>query len=425
MHNSKIISGVLAASFVMMGCRADSTDSKPGPAAPPGPSTPLIVATAIQPVTRSSQAFPTLPKKTKRPKTREAPNPKKMAEYRKHLAEGRRLAAKSSFPEAIKEFELALESVPGDAPAMLDMGWAAFKAGELDKAKKKTEDALSRTTSPKLKGMAHYNLGRIAEEKKEYKQAVDHYQVSLELRPNEIVEKRLAELAKKANITVALKTAVEPLPCQTPAASIADVCACMIKPQPDDMAPRTCEQLTDVKVGRDDLAFVDVAVSMFETYTYALARVEQGFLPIAKVGWEYNPGAFGIFEEFDIASISEKTAGKTKVVWIEGTRNRHDSDMGIDEYEEESSKLVTVCVPPAGDVKTWKCPISLTTEMSYTRDRMGIEGFTPDDETRKLMTKGLPIKSSWSVEIKLLDGKADVVVGTGKPPADIVRSYPL
>jgi hypothetical protein len=102
--------------------------------------------------------------------------------------------------------------------------------------------------------------------------------------------------------------------------------------------------------------------------------------------------------------------------------------MGIDEYEEESSKLVTVCVPPAGEVKTWKCPISMPVEMTYVRDRMGIEGFTPDEETRKLMTKGLPVKSSWSLDIKLSDGKADVTVRAGKPPAEVqskVKSYSL
>lgn len=417
----------LALGIFAVGCQGEPAGNKQG-AMPTPPSTqagqPLVMVSAAAP---SSSSAATAPKK-KRPKTREAPNPTKMTEYRKHLTEGRLLASKSTFPEAIKEFEKALEAVPGDAPALLDLGWAHFKAGELDKAKKRTEEALGRTTNPKLKGSAHYNLGRIAEEKKNYKEAVEHYQVSLELRPNEIVVKRLADLAKKENITVAVKTAAEPLPCQTPVASIADVCSCMIKPQPEDTAPRTCEALKDVKTGRDDLAFVDVAVSMFETYTYAVAKGDQGFMPVAKVGWEYNPGAFGIFEEFEISSVTEKMAGKTKIIWIEGTRNRHDSDMGIDEYEEESSKLVTLCVPPAGDVKTWKCPLSMPVEMTYVRDRMGIEGFTPDEETRKLMTKGLPIKSSWSLEIKLSDGKADVATSSGKPPADIqakVKSYSL
>jgi len=368
------------------------------------------------------------PGKKKRTKTREAPNPTKMSEYRKHLTEGRRLSSKSTFPEAMKEFEKALEAVPGDAPALLDLGWAAFKAGELDKAKKTTEEALTRTTSPQLKGMAHYNLGRVAEEKKDFKGAVDHYQVSIELRPNEIVEKRLADVAKTGNITIAAKPAVEPLPCQTPLATIADVCVCMTMRQPDDNAPRTCEIVKDAKVERDDLVFVDVGVSNFEVYTYAVARGDKGFAPVAKVGWEYNPGAFGIYEEFELKTIAEKMAGKTKVVWIEGSRSRHDSDMGIDEYEEEGSRLVTLCVPPAGDVKTWKCPLSLTVEHSYERDRMEIEGFTPDAETRKLMTKGLPIKSSWSLDIKLLDGKAEVSVAKGKPPADVVaraRTYSL
>ncbi|MBK9263316.1 MAG: tetratricopeptide repeat protein [Polyangiaceae bacterium] len=406
----------VAATFVLAGCREDAPGSTAG-ALPPVSALPAAVS-AAPPPSASAKASSTLPKK-KRPKTREAPNPMKMTAYRKHLAEGRRLASKSTFPEAIKEFEKALEAVPGDAPALLDLGWAAFKAGELDRAKKSTEEALARTTSPKLKGMAHYNLGRIAEEKKDDKTAVEQYRISLELRPNETVEKRLAEVAKRSGSAVAVKTAVEPLPCQTPAKTVADVCACMTKPQADDTAPRTCESLKDVKVERDDLAFIEVATTLMETYTYAVARNEQGFVPVAKVGWAYNPGAFGIYEEFTLEPIVEKSAGKTKVLWIEGTRNRHDSDMGIDEYEEETSKLVTLCVPPAGETKTWKCPLHLTTSMSYVRDRMGIEGFTPDDVTRGLMTKGLPVKSSWSLDVKLLDGKVEVTVASGKPPADV------
>lgn len=415
---------VFGAGLIVAGCRGDTPGSTTGGQAPLS-TNPVAAMSAAPAPSGAASATGALPKK-RRTKTRESPNPTKMAAYRKHLAEGRRLASKSSFPEAIKEFEQALEAVPGDAPALLDLGWASFRAGELDKAKKKTEEALTRTTSPQLKGMGHYNLGRIAEEKKEYKDAVDHYQTSLDLRPNEVVEKRLTEVAKKGNITIAPRPAADPLPCQTPVASIADVCACMIKPQPEDTTPRTCEQLKDVKVGRDDLAFVDVAVSAFETYTYAVGRGDKGFLPIARVGWEYNPGAFGIFEEFELAPVKEKEAGKTKVVWIEGVRNRHDSDMGIDEYEEETSRLVTVCVAPAGDVKTWRCPLSMPVDRTHLRDRMGIEGFTPDEETRKLMTKGLPLKSSWALDVKLLDGKAEVTVASGKPPADVqalIRTY--
>jgi Tetratricopeptide repeat len=418
---------IWVATILLSGCKGDAEQTAAG-AAPTSASVAPVVKAAIAPAASGSASAAAKPTKKKRAKTREAPNPARMAEYRKHLTEGRLLTSKSQFPEAMKEFEKALEAVPGDAPALLDLGWVAFKAGELDKAKKKTEEALGRTTNPQLKGMAHYNLGRVAEEKKEFKGAVDHYQVSIELRPNEIVEKRLAEVAKKNNITIVPKPAVEPLPCQTPVASVADVCACMIKPQPDDMAPRTCEQLKEVKVGRDDLAFIDVAVSNFEIHTYAVGKGDGGFMPIAKVGWEYNPGAFGIFEEFELAPVTEKMAGKTKVLWIDGIRNRHDSDMGIDEYEEETSRLVTLCVPPAGDVKTWKCPVSVPTEMNHVRDRMGLEGFAPDEETRKLMTKGLPFKSSWSLDIKLSEGKADVTVASGKPPAEVqakARSYPL
>ncbi len=302
---------------------------------------------------------------------------------------------------------------------------SAFKAGELDRAKKATEEALGRTTSPKLKGMALYNLGRIAEEKKDFKTAVEHYRKSIELRPNETVEKRLAEIAKKDASAVDVKTAAAPLPCQTPVASLSDVCACLAKPEADDTEPRTCEVLKDVKSGRDDLVFVEASVSLFQTFTYAVARGEKGFVPVAKVGWEYNPGAFGIYEEFNVTSVREKSAGKTKVVWIEGSHSRHDSDMGIDEYEEETSRLVTICVPPAGEVKAWRCPVGVMAELTHVRDRMNIDGFVPDELTRGLMTKGLPRKTAWSLAVKLLDGKVETSVASGKPPADAVRTHSL
>jgi tetratricopeptide (TPR) repeat protein len=393
---------------------------KGGPTEPPPLPSPKAADTAPAASAAPSgagSATADLPKKKKRPKTREAPSPEKMRQYRKHLTEGRSLASKSQWPEAIKEFDAALAVVPGDAPALTELSWAAFKAGELDRSKKAGEEALQRTTSPKLKGMAHYNLGRVAEEKKDMKEAIEHYRKSIALRPNETVEKRLAELTKKEKAPAAAPRAPEPLGCQTPAAKIEDVCACLTKAQADDPTPRTCEAVKDAKLGRPDLTLLEVSVPIMETDYILVARTEKGFMPIHVLGKTYNPGAFGIFEEFEVLSAAEKTAGKTSILWLETQNARHDSDMGIDEYEEETTKTVTICVPPQGERKEWKCPLVIPAEYAYTRDRMKLEGFTPDAVTRDLMTKGLPIKEAFTLGITLTEGKAEVKVISGKPPA--------
>jgi len=342
-----------------------------------------------------------------------------MREYRKHLTDGRLFAGKAQWPEAIKSFEKALEAVPGDAPALTELGWAAFKAGELDRAKKANEEAVRRTTSPKIQGMALYNLGRVAEAQKDTKTAIEHYRKSLELRPNEIVEKRLAELTKGEK---AKAPAAEALPCQTPAAKLEDMCACLVKAtaSPDDPSspePLTCAPMKDVKIPRPEISAVEVQTSMFHADFYVVEKRGEGFVPVGKLGFTHNPGAFGIFEELEVTSVTEKTAGKTPVLWFDVSHARHDSDMGIDEMEDATTTSVTICVPPQGEAKAWKCPFTTPLKYEYTRERMGLEGFTPDAETRKLMTKGLPIKETWALDAKLGEGKVEVSVASGKPPA--------
>ncbi|MDC3962956.1 tetratricopeptide repeat protein [Polyangium jinanense] len=413
----------LAALASLVACQDGGVTPQPAPSAAPPAPTPTTTASAAPTASALGEGLP----RPKRPKTREAPSPEKMREYRKHLTEGRLLAGKSQWPEAIKAFEKALGVVPGDAPALTELGWAAFKAGELERAKKSSEEAINRTTSPKLQAMAHYNLGRIAEERKETKTALDHYRKSVALRPNETVEKRLAELSKKEKAPA--PPAVEPLPCQTAAVKIADVCACLTKPEPGEPeSPRSCEPVKEPKLPRTELTLLEAQTAVFQTDWILVAKGEKGFLPVGKIGSTHNPGAFGIYEELTIPTVTEKTAGKTTVLWFEARRDRHDSDMGIDEYEEETVRTVTLCVPPQGKTTEWRCPLTVPVERTYIRDRMQLEGFTPDAETRKLMTKGLPIKEGWALDVKLGDGKAEVSVTGGKPPpnvAALVGSHPL
>jgi tetratricopeptide (TPR) repeat protein len=369
----------------------------------------------------SVSAASTSSAKKKRRATSPAPDPEKLRDYRKHLAEGRRLAGASKWADAVKEIEQALAAVPGDAPALVELGWAAFNAGDTKRARKANEEALRGTTSPKIKAMALYNLGRVAEAQKDPTRARDYYARSLELRPSEAVEKRLADLdgKEKAPRPVAGMGAA-PLPCQAPLSRVEDVCNCLGRPDAEDTGPRSCEAMKDVKIPRDDLRILLVEAPPFRQFYWLVARNEKGWAPVASLGQTYNPGAFGIFEELEVVSISEKTAGAAKVLWVETRKERHDTDMGIDEYEEETLRLVTLCALPGGDRKSTSCPLQVPVEVRHKRERLGNPDFISDEVTRPLMTKGLPLSTATELSIELLaDGRAEVKAVSGTPSADV------
>ncbi|UQA56775.1 tetratricopeptide repeat protein [Polyangium aurulentum] len=365
----------------------------------------------------SSTAAPAKKKRASGP----APDPEKLRDYRKHLAEGRRLAGASKWADAVKEIEQALAAIPGDAPALVELGWAAFNAGDTARARKANEEALRGTTSPKIKAMALYNLGRVAEAQKDPTRAREHYTRSLELRPSEAVEKRLAELEKRERSPKPVAGAsAAPLPCQAPLSRVDDVCNCLGRPDPEDTGPRSCEALKEVKMPRDDLRILLVEAPPFRSFYWLVARNEKGWAPVASLGQTYNPGAFGIFEELDVVSVSEKTAGSSKVLWVETKKDRHDTDMGIDEYEEESFRVVTLCALPEGDRKSTSCPLQVPVEIRQKRERLGNPDFIPDEVTRPLMTKGLPLSTATDLAIELLpDGRVEVKVKSGTPSADL------
>lgn len=346
-----------------------------------------------------------------------APAPEKLRDYRKHLAEGRRLAGASKWPDAVKQIEQALAAMPGDAPALVELGWAAFNAGDTARARKANEEALRSTTSPKIKAMALYNLGRVAEAQKDPTRARDYYAQSLALRPSEAVDKRLADIDKREKSPRPLTgAAAAPLPCQAPLSRVEDLCNCLGRPDPEDTGPRSCEAMKDVKVPRDDLRLLLVEAPPFRQFYWLAARNEKGWAPVAALGQTYNPGAFGIFEELEVVSLSEKTAGATKVLWVETKKDRHDTDMGIDEYEEESFRTVTLCALPDGERKSTTCPLQVPVEIRQKRERLGNPDFVADDVTRSLMTKGLPLTTATDLSLELLpDGRAAVKLVSGTP----------
>src|SRR4051812_33150108 len=114
--------------------------------------------------------------------------------YRAALRAGRSKLKKKDAKGAVASFEAALVAVPDDARALSELGFAAFLAGDLVKARQATERSIAAAGDPKLRAASMYNLGRILEAQGKKDDAVEIYRRSLALRPNAIVRDRLVKL---------------------------------------------------------------------------------------------------------------------------------------------------------------------------------------------------------------------------------------
>ncbi len=137
-----------------------------------------------------------------------------------HVKAGRTLGRDKKWREAAAELEKAVAADPTDARAWSELGWAAFQAGDLARAKTANETSVARATDDNLKAASLYNLGRIFEKQQDYDAARARYAESLALRPNATVQRRHDALTPgKADVAAALHCD-EPVPRDA-------LCACL------------------------------------------------------------------------------------------------------------------------------------------------------------------------------------------------------
>lgn len=332
------------------------------------------------------------------------------ATYRKQLEAGRKAAKATRWPEAIAAFEAALAAVPGDDRALSELSFAAMNAGDASKARDAGKRAVLAATEAKIKAAALYNLGRV-EEITQPSLAASLYRQSLALRPNKIVEKRLAELGK------ALPAAIEPEPlaCATPMTKAA-LCDCLSATGELPPDERRCE-ITDTKVA--GLAYATYGRSdMGEEGVALIAGAGDRWQVIASLADVYNPGAFGISEEWSFTSAGERELGGHQVIEVKSAWSRRDSDLGINEVEFEERETLLVCVrAAAGAVPT--CPLEVAVKSSYERDVL-MDDLSPEEqaELAPYKTAGLPIKSESELSVELgADGVAHVRAVKGRHEA--------
>ena len=331
------------------------------------------------------------------------------AEYKRRLQAGRTLAKATKWPEAIAELEAALALLPGDDRALAELSFAYMASGDLAKARKAGRAAVGATTDPKLKAAALYNLGR-AEETAAPDRAAALYRESLALRPNATVEKRLAGLA-----TAAAAPGPAPLPCAAPVATADEVCACLSATAAKDFdeAGRTPEcKLSATTVDGFQTAEYEMS-AIGEASVVLIGRGPAGWAVIADLAYVYNPGAFGISEEFTVESIRAEDLGGKRIVRVETSKARQDSDMGVDEVETESTQGLVVCLAPAGAAPT--CPLDLDVAYSYRRERLGLAEGDDLADVADLQTSGLPIVVERKLNVTLApDGTVSLRAERGR-----------
>lgn len=169
---------VVVAILAIAGCAKKADKDTPAPA--PTPSGPA----------GSAAPAPTEPA----PKVAEPAPPAN--DYDKKMAEGDQLESQKKWAEALTAFEAAAAAKPKDARALAEVGFTAYFAGNLARAKEASEQAIEAAGSDaKLKGSALFNLG-LAIEKTAPNAAASLYSASNKLRPNATVQARLARLVR-------------------------------------------------------------------------------------------------------------------------------------------------------------------------------------------------------------------------------------
>jgi tetratricopeptide (TPR) repeat protein len=333
------------------------------------------------------------------------------AEYKKQLFAGRKAAKAAKWSEAIAAFEAALVAIPGDDRALGELSWAAFSAGDFAKARTSGKASVLGSTDPKIKAASLYNLGRVEEADHKLPAAAVLYKQSLALRDNKIVKARLDALGKDAAL------ADEPLPCGKPMPE-SELCACLNATVADDIENADDASCELAPAGVDGFKVATYTVSsMREQQNALVAKQAGGWTVVAFLAYVYNPGAFGIMEEWSLDDPVEETVGGHQVVRFTSKKARTDSDMGIDEVESEDTESLVVCVRGSGTTPT-TCPIDVITAYTYLRDRLGISDDEDMAEVDELRTKGLPIKHESKVSVEIgADGVAKIRAVVGQAEA--------
>ncbi len=340
------------------------------------------------------------------------------------LARGRSLAQAKKWGEAAAAFEKALKLDPGNATVLSELSWAAFNAGDPSRAREAGEAAVRNTADPRLKAQALYNVGRALEQKGNRDEAAHYYRASLALRPNMVVEKRLAGLpdAKPPR-------APRELPCANAWLDEGALFQCLsrytgaefVHPGELSVENERVEKLPpDYRIVRlEEKDGVGLAMYIL------VSEKPNGVLePLAELARTWNPGAFGIHEEYTFSELKETGVGPRRVIEAHGRHEHYDADMGGMIVTTDTHELVTLCSVD-GDKPPVCLPsiqLAATETLAYPMDPSQL---SPEDRAflAKAKKDNPPSMTSARAELVLAEGVATVTLKSGK--ADLLTAESL
>ncbi|HNN94770.1 MAG TPA: tetratricopeptide repeat protein [Pseudomonadota bacterium] len=128
------------------------------------------------------------------PATPTPPGAASQAQCKAALKNGRQALAKRDYRAAMTAFSGCLLVDPKNPRVLSELGFAAYKAGELPAAARFSQQAIEFSAESDLKGASYYNLGLIAEARGDKAAAIAAYKSSLGARQNSTVRAQLATL---------------------------------------------------------------------------------------------------------------------------------------------------------------------------------------------------------------------------------------
>lgn len=355
--------------------------------------------------TSSAKVAASAPASASAAKKPAAPAKKDTESAVKHLTAGRKLAAKKDWKGAIAEYEEALKTSPKDARVLGELGWAAYQAGDLAKAKDVNKRALAAASAPGQRASILYNIGRVAEDEKDNDAAKAAYRESLSLRDNKEVAKRFEAVGGKPE-----EIASSPTLCADGFDSVKDLCACLVKKAPDfmilgDAGPKCEAETTPPSMGDARFTLLHMRADEGREDTHVLASKDgKKYRAVAVLGTSYEPGAFGVHNEHSITGADAKKIGAKNVVILHHLEDDNDMNMGGMELCQHKVQHDTICVLGDGDAAT-RCPITVPVTTS-TGCTIGVE---PDAST--MSPEELETIKQIKANEKMAEAKTSYVIG--------------
>ncbi len=348
------------------------------------------------------------------------------AAFLKPLDAGRKKSRAKDYVGALAELDRALAVAPNDPRVLAEVGWAALNANDLPRAENANRRALALTKEPVARAQILYNMGRVAEAKKDTDAARSAYAESLSLRDNAEVKKRLAAVGGPP---------ASSLPCAAGAPSAEELCTCLLKSgavfMPEGERPVCAVDPVSLTLGTPRVAVVRQGAETTGERIYLLvARDGAALRPVADLGHDYEPGAFGVHNEAVVKGGGLRIIGPRTVVVIKSELSNNDTNMAGLELCTDHEELETVCTATSDKtpVRCVTVPVSISAGCGPGVD---VDEADLDPETKEALAT---MKTSWhKSEVKLgwsvtEDGRLLVQKTSGDAtllPTGLIGPHPL